>query len=159
MEFYNIINGIASTPFCINKALLNYIKENNNRFKLLLYDPYIGLSDTDVKSIRQDKVKYAEFTSAVSKYNLERHIISIATLYENQKNIYFPMKMDSRGRIYCIPMYLQYQGTELAKSLLLFANKTKLKLSDSRSMEYLYCYGANCYGNTIDKLSMSSKIQ
>jgi len=67
--------------------------------------------------------------------------------------------MDYRGRIYCESDYLNYQGTELAKSLLLFARGEKILKCDENSINYLKIFGANCYGNKIDKLSFSERIK
>jgi len=59
--------------------------------------------------------------------------------------------MDFRGRIYCSSEYLNYQSTELAKSLLLFSKGEKILKNDLNSINYLKGYGANCFG--LDKLS------
>jgi len=67
--------------------------------------------------------------------------------------------MDYRGRIYCQPSYFNYQGTELAKSLLLFSRGEKISKTDTESIKYLKIYGANCYGNKLDKQSANDRIK
>jgi DNA-directed RNA polymerase len=55
--------------------------------------------------------------------------------------------------MYCISEYLTYQSNELAKSLLLFSNGEKLIKTDIRAINYFKAYGANCFGNKLDKKS------
>ena len=159
-SLYNMINGVSSTPFCINKDFLNYLIEHGRMHNLLLQDPRIGLSEEAILQMksRKNKSEYREFLSLYSKYELQGHILNIANIYRNYDRIYFPIRLDIRGRIYCMPLYLNYQGSELAKALLLFSEKSKLYLNDENSLDYFYSYGANCYGNGVDKQSRIKKV-
>lgn len=65
--------------------------------------------------------------------------------------IFIPIRKDYIGRIYCESEYLNYQGTDLAKSLLLFSKGEKILKSDNDSINYLKIFGANGYGNKLDK--------
>ena len=47
------------------------------------------------------------------------NILGLALLYKNIPEFYIPVRIDNRGRVYCMFDYLHYQGIELAKSLLL----------------------------------------
>ena len=55
--------------------------------------------------------------------------------------------------------YLHYQGIELAKSLLLFSKGEKVEKSDNNSIDYLKIFGANCFGNGINKKSYKDRIK
>jgi DNA-directed RNA polymerase len=44
---------------------------------------------------------------------------------------YFPVRLDVRGRIYSMPNYFNYQSTELAKALILFAEPSIIKKTDT----------------------------
>lgn len=66
------------------------------------------------------------------------------------------MRLYYRGRLYCIVEYLNYQNIELAKSLLEFSVGEKVYLNKSSSfgndaIKNLKLFGANCYGNKLDK--------
>lgn len=65
--------------------------------------------------------------------------MNIALFYRNFSEIYFPIRIDQRGRIYCTSHYFN----ELSKSLLLFAVPGTIKINDMSSIKYLKAYGAN----------------
>lgn len=86
-------------------------------------------------------------------------MISIANTYKNIPELYFPLMMDFRGRIYPRVTYLNYQGSELAKSLLLFSRPGIIERTNTQAIEYLKSYGAVSYGHGNDKKSYSTRIQ
>ena len=90
---------------------------------------------------------------------LQENILALAQFFSKFTNIYFPIRLDQRGRIYCSPSYLNYQSCELSKALLLFSNPAVIRKEDCGSILYLKAYGANCYGDTIGKQSMDKKIE
>jgi DNA-directed RNA polymerase len=49
-------------------------------------------------------------------------ILSVSESFEDEEAIYFPHQMDFRGRAYAVPMFLNPQGSDLAKGMLTFAN-------------------------------------
>ena len=73
--------------------------------------------------------------SIKSKLQLQNHILEIAKVYSNSI-IYFPVRLDNRGRSYCKPTYFNYQSTELAKALLLFSNPGIISKNDEESINY-----------------------
>lgn len=89
-----------------------------------------------------------------SKLNLERNILEIANVFKKH-TIYFPVRLDNRGRLYCLPHYLNYPSSELAKSLLLFSEPGEMKLDSKNADYYLRIYGANSFG--LDKKSFSMR--
>ena len=71
--------------------------------------------------------------------------------------------MDFRGRLNCIPEYLNYQSSDLAKGdkrslspLLLFSKGSSFYMSDKLSIDYLKIYGATCFG--VSKKSRVDRI-
>jgi DNA-directed RNA polymerase len=81
------------------------------------------------------------------------NILQIAELYL-EHNFYLPTFADFRGRIYTFSPYLSYQGNDLSRALLLFAEGDK-NLS-SEGFTYMKIYFSNLGGK--DKDSWNDKI-
>lgn len=75
----------------------------------------------------------------------------MATIFRGVPCFYFPVRLDYRGRLYCTTEYLNYQGIDLAKGLLLFSRGEIVNLSDQTAINYLKIFGANSFGNKLEK--------
>jgi DNA-directed RNA polymerase len=75
------------------------------------------------------------------------NILQIAELYL-EHNFYLPTFADFRGRIYTFSPYLSYQGNDLSRALLLFAEGDK-NLS-SEGFTYMKIYFSNLGGKDKD---------
>ena len=84
--------------------------------------------------------------------------MGISLIYKNVPEFYIPVRIDNRGRVYCMSEYLNYQSVELAKALLLFSKGEKIFKSDKKAIDYLKIFGANCFGNGIDKKSYNDRL-
>uniref|UniRef100_P33539 Probable DNA-directed RNA polymerase n=1 Tax=Agaricus bitorquis TaxID=5343 RepID=RPOP_AGABT len=147
---YSSINYLNSIKFKINKAMLNFIlaEWDNKDSKLFKgYNMLKPILETDSKEIKEEKV------SSNSKYTLYSNIISLASLYKDNE-FYLPVYVDFRGRVYPLSNYISYQGGDLARSLILFAD-TKCVLNNS-GKECLNVYLANLAG--YDKLPWSERL-
>ena len=82
----------------------------------------------------------------------------IANIYRNVPSIYFPLMLDFRGRIYNKVTYLNYQGSELAKALILFARPCYINRNNTTAIDYLKAYAASSYGNGLDKKSYKKRV-
>lgn len=72
--------------------------------------------------------KKREYLSGISSYLLQSNILSIANVLRNVEKIYFPIRLDIRGRLNCVAHSLfNYQGNELAKSLFAVAPENRSK--------------------------------
>ena len=145
---YNLVNNVNSVGFKINKDMLDFIDTYGDKFNLLL--PAISYEKLNT---RISKTEYNKLESYVSKLDLQENILGLAKVYSNLKEFYLPVRIDYRGRMNCISQYLNYQSTELAKSLLLFSQGEKLVKNDKIAISYFKAYGANCFGNKLDKKS------
>lgn len=145
---YDLVNNINSVGFKINKDMLNFIYTYGEKFELLLNE---DINFDFSKPI--NKTDYTEIESYVSKLDLQDNILGLAELYSNIPEFYIPVRIDERGRMNCVNQYLNYQSTELAKSLLLFSKAELLHKNDTKAINYLKAYGANCFGNKLDKKS------
>ena len=68
----------------------------------------------------------------------------VARRFKDEEEIYFPMSLDFRGRYYYRPPYLNPQGNDVSRSLLLFANATPINTEEE--LNWLRIHGANLYG-------------
>lgn len=73
--------------------------------------------------------------------------LAVARRFAQFPAIYFPMQLDFRGRVYSVPAFLNPQGSDFQKALLLFAEGKPIQ--DEEQLEWLAVHGANCYG--VDK--------
>ena len=152
-----MVNKISSTPFKINQPLLDYINSEGAKHNLLI-DPYTKHKFEDLN--KRTKYQQGVFSSHNSKVVLQETILGIAEFYRRFSKIYFPLRLDQTGRIYCSPSYLNYQSNELSKALLLFAEPGIINKNNVDSIIYLKAYGANCYGGVISKTSsINTKLE
>jgi DNA-directed RNA polymerase len=153
---YNMVNNINSVAFKINTQVLDFILSNYKKYELLIDPNFIHPLTLKEKLNYKEKIELESFFSI---RDLEQNILGLANIYRYIPNFYLPIRLDFRGRINCISEYLNYQGNELAKALLLFANGEKVLKSDTLSINYLKIFGANCFGNKLNKSSFVERIK
>lgn len=153
---YNLVNYASSVAFKINKDVLDFITNYGERYDLFLYD--IRLKQ-ELRNKRITKSEYEELESYVSKLDLQENILGLARVFSVVKEFYLPVRLDNRGRMNCISQYLNYQSNELAKSLLMFSKGEKMYKNDNLAINYFKAYGANCFGNKLDKKSWGDRCQ
>jgi len=129
---------------------LDFINKYGIDYDLVIYKDH-PLFNIPYKNLR--KYQKIELESYLNKKELQDNILGLAKVFSQVHEFFIPVRIDFRGRMYCISEYLNYQSNELAKSLLLFSKGEKLKKTDIKSIDYLKAYGANCYGNKLDKKS------
>src|SRR5579871_180367 len=152
-KIYTLVNYINSVGYKINIDVLNFIlyESQNYYFNDELIDiDYIHPLQNKEKLTKQEKLILESF---YSKKFLQQNILNIANAYKEINEFFLPVRLDFRGRLYCITEYLNYQSTDLAKSLLLFSKPNKITKLNLDCIKYLKIFGANSYGNTLDKQS------
>lgn len=80
-------------------------------------------------------------------------------MYKRFDSIYFPTRLDHRGRLYCWPVYLNYQSSELARALLLFAMSGIMTKDNVSNSVYLKALGTNYFGGSISKSNTENKCK
>ena len=68
----------------------------------------------------------------------------VARRFKEEEELYFPMSLDFRGRLYYRPPYLNPQGNDVSRCLLQFTNGTPI--STEEEADWLRVHGANLYG-------------
>lgn len=155
-EFFETIDKVQETAYCVNKPLLEMIGKWNEEGKSF------GKFYTDIKNptlqerITTDAVKLHEVACQSSKVYCEsngveyvepslkarvnkvrksfssvindtKRVLMQASNYSQYDNIYFGVYLDHRGRVYYYSnSSFQPQGNELGKALLQFANKQEV---------------------------------
>lgn len=157
----DLVNGISKIPYKINTETLLFIyqfgiskkiivDDDNKDIKYFLSNPY---------SNKYTKEEVKKYRSLVSKIILERNIISIAETYSKVDKIYFPLVFDFRTRIYTQTDYFDYQKNDLARGLILFTNPGKITKYDNLIIRYYKAFGANMFGNGLDKKSLNYRAE
>jgi DNA-directed RNA polymerase len=153
---YDTVNYTSSVAFKINTKVYDFIKKYHKKYNLIIDHDFIHPLSLKEKLRKTEKIQLESF---YSKRELEKNIIGLAEIFYRVPKFYMPVRLDYRGRINVISEYLKYQGSELAKALLLFANGEKVQISDQLSINYLKIFGANCFGNKIEKLSFEKRLK
>lgn len=91
---------------------------------------------------------------AINKRILFLNVLSIARKFSIYERIYFPHEMDSRGRMYPKPAFVNPQGPSHVRALLDFAEGKPIETEEH--VAYLAIAGANAYGH--DKLPLQDRV-
>ncbi|CAH8475049.1 unnamed protein product [Schistosoma guineensis] len=127
------LNCLASCPWKINNTILDYLiqvarsggNETLNIPEWRSKPKRVDLrNDMTAKERRlayrkyhEDRQDYGEFCSL---WSTELYRLSIANQYRD-KIIWFPHSMDFRGRVYPCPPHFNHTGSDVARSLIVFA--------------------------------------
>ena len=164
---YDAVNAIQETAFRVNKTMvdvLDWAFTQNRGIGGLPISQNIEIPEPP-HNIEQDEEVLQLYKKACYKvHDKNRRSISargailrtihLANKFAKYDNIYFPHDLDSRGRIYPKPSYLNPQGTGYVKSLLEFGEGKAL--NDGGDVAFIAITGANAYGE--DKISLQARV-
>lgn len=166
-EVVDSLNTLQEVPFKINGRVLDVMLNfwNNGQMvgDLVVYKeiPLPQRPNPEVATKEEVRAYYKEVAtthcandSARSRSLLASKILYVANKFQNEEAIYFPHQVDFRGRAYPMPIFLNPQGNDLAKSLLLFSEGKQIKNKIAR--DWLLIFGANLWG--LDKRPFSERI-
>jgi len=176
-EVYPALNSVQNTAWRINQRILDVlvelkdsgiggIPEGNLELQL---PPKPWTTDEEYKmwtgdnASKADKEKVSDWKRRASvvydmwhrdqsKRRALDYKLMVADWMKAETAIWFPWNMDWRGRIYPIPNFLNPQGDDTAKALLLFAVGKPLGGPGSH---WLAVHGANVFGE--DKIPMDDR--
>jgi DNA-dependent RNA polymerase len=155
-----MVTGVMKTPYKINVDTLEFIYKYGIKKKIITDGSSDGLRDFIRNPHRKYTKKVARgYRSLVSKIIMEKNILSIADVYSKIEKIYFPVRLDFRLRVYCDTDFFDYQKNDLAKGLISFANPGCIHKTDKEAIKYFKAYGANMYGNGLDKKSLNYRVK
>lgn len=171
--FYTLINAAQDIAYQVNKPLFDIIiKAYNKKKHFAKYPATYKQVEAEMKEEANEAIEELgtifdvvnasaikkEKSKAKSKGNSmvgrTKDILSKAKEFKDFERIYFPLYVDQRGRVYTYVHTgsLTYMGGELAKALLVFADKEKL--NDDGIVSLFQSLG-NCLG--FDKHSLTTK--
>ncbi len=166
-EVYQAVNSMQNVPFRINQFVLDVMQhawDNGHEWGGIPSSYLIPTPNKphDIDTNDEARKQYSKKASIIhtenkrtkSKRILFSSILHSADEYRKQDTLYFPLQLDFRGRVYCVPAFLNYQSVGGAKALIEFAfgkNITKENKGDF----WLAVHGANTWG--YDKCSLSDR--
>lgn len=167
---YAGVNNLQATAWRINEPILNVFKEALDaglKVKGLPSELIEPLPPKPVVSADtlQGRAAWAEYKkrageigrrilAAASKATSVARVKTLAEKYVPHARIYFPMRLDFRGRVYYAPTTLNPQGADLSKALLTFADAKPL---GEQGAWWLGVHVANNFG--FDKVSLQDRHQ
>lgn len=183
-EFFDYINRVQKTPYCVNSKLLGIIsfyyemgysfedfpnavdedrvaveaqKEVDQRnARRARYSAYIGEEQGELSETTCRKIFQAHSSKMKDQVNKTKGLLTMATEYSLYDRFFYPVFLDSRGRLYPYASgSLSTQGDEMAKALIQFANKEVLTVD---GINALFDSLANCLGHDKKVLDVKREI-
>lgn len=169
-DVLSAINSIQNTPWQINTKVLEVMEACQDLFPdpNAIYVPELMADSTeDIERLklqmpetmrrhwRDRMTAIDEVTRTKSQLFAAKQSVNIAQKMCAYPKLYFPHTLDYRGRAYPVPSYLNPQGDDVAKGLLMFADGKPL--GDSGAY-WLAVHGANCWGNNVDKATFGERV-
>jgi DNA-directed RNA polymerase len=167
-QVYDVVNAVQDTPWKINKSILEVIDhfwttvdedvlECLPRKNDMVQAPFPGEGATE-EQIKEWKIVaskvYKENIRGMSQKIAFHKMLWVADKFKDKDSIWFPTNLDFRGRVYPIPDFLNPQGDDVSKALLLFAEGKPIKTEHGK--KNFLMYGASLYG--LDKESDEDKL-
>lgn len=162
------INALQETPWRVNKTMLDVLawamfEKGGGIAGLPLADkkplppepPGYRFDEEVTKAHDRTCFEiHSENREAISKRLAVLATIQVGKAFKNFETLYFPHNLDSRGRAYPLPAFLNPQGPDYCKSLLEFADGKPI-VNDTQA-GWLAVAGANAYGK--DKISLQERV-
>ena len=166
------VNRIQNTPWTINKQVLEVMLECSAALfpnpdsiyvpELMADSPEdierlrLQMPETMRRHWRSRMVALERIIRTKSQLFAAKQSMNIAQKMSEYPRIYFPHTLDYRGRAYPVPSYLNPQGDDVAKGLLMFADGKPL---GETGTYWLAVHGANCWGNNVDKMTFDARVE
>jgi DNA-directed RNA polymerase len=165
-RFIKAIEVLRQQPWCLNEEVLEAARHNPPQSTIELVDPDGEIITHSIHSgvklpkgtTHIDGAKYLgkrdpKLQRLISKYYEYNQIIRKADIIKQTGYpFYQEISCDYRGRMYYAESFLEFQGSDFARSLFMFENK---KLVTEEGYEWMCIHAANCYNQsyTIDQLN------
>jgi DNA-directed RNA polymerase len=121
---------------------------NEARARGLTIGKLVGGSKAPKNSTKKEQTRWQSLKWTADK------MLALAQADREEPALYFPIQLDFRGRLYCVPEVLNWQGSDLCRGVLIFAEGKPLGLGGLR---WLRIHGANIFGH--DKLNLDDRVK
>lgn len=163
------VNALQETPWRVNRRMVEALswafKVHGGAFgklppreKLPLPPEPLGYRE-DEKITKEHNLRCFEIHNRNREDQSKRisvnMTLAIAEKFMKFRAVYFPHNLDSRGRAYPLPAFLNPQGPDYSKALLEFSKGYKLE--NEQAVCWLAIAGANAYG--YDKASLQDRVR
>ena len=166
-QVYGAVNAMQRTPFKVNTSILDVLRQIwNTGIDLPTLPPSenypIPAKPQDIATNKEARTAWKREAVIIhtenNRLDSKRLLLTedhrrLLTSFRMSQKLYMVYQLDFRGRAYCVPNYLNPQGTDFAKSLLVFAEGKEI---DEGGACHLAIHGANCFG--FDKVSLQDRI-
>lgn len=152
-KMYVSVNNVQRVPWMINTKVLEVAQKCWDLDRLFNFEeiplqPYLEDGHEKPEELRiwkykQDKIRRKNEARRCKRL-VHAKILHLGRKYSDMKQLYFPCRVDYRGRLYYMPSYLHPQASDLGRSLLLFKNGQQVM--DEDDLERLLVHGANAWG-------------
>jgi DNA-directed RNA polymerase, mitochondrial len=167
-DVYAAVNALQATPWAINRKVHGVIQHFWSLGRCVGGLPQADDDElpekpadisTNKEALKAWKGKAARVhvsNVALRSVRLQaRKLLNLAQKFSNVPQFYFPYQLDFRGRVYTTPTFLTPQGSDLARSLLTFAEG--VPMWDEADAFWLAVYGANLFGK--DKVTFEERVE
>ena len=155
-KVFKAVNILQKTRWAVNKPIVDIIRELWESGSTLGGIPASSLrpypsvpeninEDEDVKrqyALEKATVRARNNREAAHRIVIAR-LLSTASKYQDSA-FYYPYQVDFRGRVYPVPQFLQPQGADWAKAMLMFDEGKPLDTPES--IRWFKRHGANTWG-------------
>lgn len=156
-------NKLNNVAFKVNIPQLEFIRELSRRATTTLgipghqqpeMPPYLeGATPEQIQAVRSQRAKaYADGAMWRSKRTALLTHLGLLQQYTN-KEVYFEVEADFRGRIYPTANALSYQGPDWIRSIWKFSEGAPIY---EENEEWLYVHAASCFG--LSRLSYGARV-
>ena len=164
------VNTLQNTPWavnegvlrvfdaCVQQGLLGGTKElaQHEEVKVPERPDPERASEEEMREWRhQARAAHTENIKRRSNLIRQQSLLDTAMKFLEERAIYFPHQLDTRGRAYPVPVLFNPQGSDLTKALLTF--EKGIELGTETAADWLKVHGANVWGN--DKVPFEDRIE
>ena len=166
-DVYDALNTLQNTKWKLNRKILKLFKYCYDSKlplgKICVQDPEnMPSKPVDIETNEEARMMWKQQAVAVRESNIALsskklqmiRLNKVLSKFNKVKHFYFPYQLDFRGRAYATPHFLNPQGDDVARGLLLFSEGKRIQ--HKQQANWLAIHGSNMFG--YDKVDFESRV-